>query len=67
MIASGNPLVLGLRDIESAKELQKKLRDARRIVVVGNGGIATEIVWVYVWNGWGVGHAARLVGKRGLL
>ena len=30
--------------IPSYQEFQKKLVEARRIVVVGNGGIATELV-----------------------
>lgn len=40
----GNPLVLGVRDVESVQELQGKLQQARRVLVVGNGGIATELV-----------------------
>ncbi|PNF30166.1 Pyridine nucleotide-disulfide oxidoreductase domain-containing protein 1 [Cryptotermes secundus] len=44
LIAEGNPFVLGLRDTESVKEFQSRIQDARRIVVVGNGGIATELV-----------------------
>ena len=46
MIARNHPLVLGIRDMESACKFQEKLQQARRIVVVGNGGIATEIVLV---------------------
>ena len=38
------PHVVGIRDVESVQDLQEKLRHARRIVVVGNGGIATELV-----------------------
>ncbi|XP_064628146.1 pyridine nucleotide-disulfide oxidoreductase domain-containing protein 1-like [Lineus longissimus] len=45
VIAKDNPYVLGIRDTESIEEFQKKLVDARRVVVVGNGGIATEIVY----------------------
>ncbi|KAL5010043.1 hypothetical protein ScPMuIL_012348 [Solemya velum] len=45
VIAEGNPYVLGIRDTESAKQFQKKLKAARRVVVVGNGGIATELVY----------------------
>lgn len=36
--------VLSIRDTESVKKLQQKLKGARRTVVVGNGGIATELV-----------------------
>ena len=39
-----HPLVLGLRDTESVVELQARLVTARRVVVLGNGGIATELV-----------------------
>lgn len=45
VIAKENPYVIGIRDTESVKEFQKKLREARRILVVGNGGIATELVY----------------------
>ncbi|XP_053396005.1 pyridine nucleotide-disulfide oxidoreductase domain-containing protein 1-like [Mercenaria mercenaria] len=44
VIAEGNPYVLGIRDTESVQDFQKHLRKARRIIVVGNGGIATELV-----------------------
>lgn len=44
LIAEENPFVLGIRDTESVKEFQTRIKDARRIVVVGNGGIATELV-----------------------
>lgn len=44
LIAEENPFVLGIRDTESVKEFQSRIKDARRIVVVGNGGIATELV-----------------------
>lgn len=40
----GNPYVLGIRDTESVEEFQNRIKDARKIVVVGNGGIATELV-----------------------
>ncbi|XP_022829675.1 pyridine nucleotide-disulfide oxidoreductase domain-containing protein 1 [Spodoptera litura] len=36
--------ILGIRDTESVKEFQEKLKTGRRMVVVGNGGIASEIV-----------------------
>ncbi|WAR07082.1 PYRD1-like protein [Mya arenaria] len=45
MIAANNPFVLGIRDTESVQTFQKRLHNARRIVVIGNGGIATELVW----------------------
>ncbi|XP_077957711.1 pyridine nucleotide-disulfide oxidoreductase domain-containing protein 1 isoform X4 [Gasterosteus aculeatus] len=40
-----NPYVLGIRDTDSAQELQKQLSTAKRIIVVGNGGIALELVY----------------------
>ncbi|KAM4820401.1 pyridine nucleotide-disulfide oxidoreductase domain-containing protein 1 [Thomomys bottae] len=45
LIRAGSPYVLGIRDTDSAQEFQKRLTDARRIVVVGNGGIALELVY----------------------
>ncbi|XP_070189253.1 pyridine nucleotide-disulfide oxidoreductase domain-containing protein 1-like isoform X2 [Littorina saxatilis] len=45
LIPGQNPLVVGIRDTESVKSFQKKLSAAKRIVVVGNGGIATELVY----------------------
>lgn len=36
--------VLGIRDTESVKEFQEKLKNGRKMVIVGNGGIASEIV-----------------------
>lgn len=44
LLAEGNPLVLGVRDTETVQALQEKLKGARRVAVVGNGGIATELV-----------------------
>ncbi|VDI40709.1 Hypothetical predicted protein [Mytilus galloprovincialis] len=44
LIAKDHPYVLGIRDTQSVKEFQKQLSTARRIIVVGNGGIATELV-----------------------
>ncbi|NWU94071.1 PYRD1 protein, partial [Upupa epops] len=45
LIFEGNPYVLGIRDTDSAKAFQKNLAQAERIVVVGNGGIALELVY----------------------
>ena len=39
-----NPYVLSLRDTDNAKDLKKKLSSAKKIIVVGNGGIALELV-----------------------
>ncbi len=48
VIVEEHPLVLGIRDIESVQTFKEKLKHAHRIMVVGNGGIATEIVYVCV-------------------
>uniref|UniRef100_A0A3B4XD27 Pyridine nucleotide-disulfide oxidoreductase domain-containing protein 1 n=1 Tax=Seriola lalandi dorsalis TaxID=1841481 RepID=A0A3B4XD27_SERLL len=45
LLTQENPYVLGIRDTDSAQELQKRLSKAKRIVVVGNGGIALELVY----------------------
>ncbi|XP_029902174.1 pyridine nucleotide-disulfide oxidoreductase domain-containing protein 1 isoform X2 [Myripristis murdjan] len=45
LLTQGNPYVLGIRDTDSAQEFQKRLSKAKRIVVVGNGGIALELVY----------------------
>ena len=44
LIDSNNPCVIGIRDTSSVQELQKRLADARRVAVIGNGGIALELV-----------------------
>ncbi|XP_026765216.2 pyridine nucleotide-disulfide oxidoreductase domain-containing protein 1 [Galleria mellonella] len=36
--------ILGIRDTESVQEFQNKLKLGRRMLIVGNGGIASEIV-----------------------
>ncbi|GAV05195.1 hypothetical protein RvY_15363 [Ramazzottius varieornatus] len=43
LIANDHPSVIGIRDTESVKEFISKLGDARRVMIVGNGGIATEM------------------------
>ncbi|XP_006866991.1 PREDICTED: pyridine nucleotide-disulfide oxidoreductase domain-containing protein 1 [Chrysochloris asiatica] len=45
LICEGNPFVLGIRDTDSAQEFQKQLTNAKRIMIVGNGGIALELVY----------------------
>ena len=45
LISAKNEHVLGLRDIETVKHLQSRLANARQVLVVGNGGIATELVY----------------------
>ncbi|CAH8533484.1 unnamed protein product [Schistosoma intercalatum] len=43
LIDPKHPYVIGLRDTESIKNFQHRLLGTRRMVLVGNGGIATEI------------------------
>lgn len=45
LLIQDNLYVLGIRDTDSAQEFQKRLSKAKRIVVVGNGGIALELVF----------------------
>lgn len=45
LLIQDNPHVLGIRDTDSAQEFQRRLSSAKRIVVVGNGGIALELVF----------------------
>lgn len=44
VIDSKNPFVIGIRDTSSVDELRKRLSNARRVAVIGNGGIALELV-----------------------
>lgn len=43
-LVSAHPNVVGIRDMESVEELARRLASARRVLVVGNGGIALEVV-----------------------
>ncbi|KAG5884299.1 hypothetical protein JTB14_006307 [Gonioctena quinquepunctata] len=43
--ASDFPQILGIRDTDSVEYFVKKIRDAKRVVIVGNGGIASELVY----------------------
>ncbi|XP_063886870.1 pyridine nucleotide-disulfide oxidoreductase domain-containing protein 1-like [Scylla paramamosain] len=45
VLAERGPHVVWLRDTESAQQFQTRIKDARRIMIVGNGGIATEMVY----------------------
>jgi hypothetical protein len=44
MIIKDHSDVIAIRDTESVESLRNKLSTARRVIVVGNGGIATELV-----------------------
>jgi len=45
LISDDNPFVIGIRDTASVVRLQEKLSDAKKVVIIGNGGIATELVY----------------------
>ncbi|KAI4899810.1 hypothetical protein NFI96_013763 [Prochilodus magdalenae] len=45
LLIQDHPNLLGIRDTDSAQEFQKHLSKAKRMVVVGNGGIALELVY----------------------
>ncbi|XP_078039837.1 pyridine nucleotide-disulfide oxidoreductase domain 1 [Augochlora pura] len=44
LIAQDNNFILGIRDTESVVQFSQRIKNSRKIVIVGNGGIATEIV-----------------------
>lgn len=49
-----HPLVLGIRDLHSVQMLKGKLRSGSKVAIVGNGGIALELVheltdWDLCW------------------
>ncbi|CAF1171294.1 unnamed protein product [Rotaria sordida] len=45
LLSNNNPYVLGIRDTETVESFQKKLTTAKQILIIGNGGIATELVY----------------------
>ncbi|KAG8190665.1 hypothetical protein JTE90_001274 [Oedothorax gibbosus] len=45
VIAKENSFILGIRDTETVQEFQKKLSNSKKVLIVGNGGIATELVY----------------------
>lgn len=45
VIAEDSPYVMWIRDTESVCQFQARMKGARRILNVGNGGIATEMVY----------------------
>jgi NAD(P)H-nitrite reductase large subunit len=40
-----SPFIIGLRDTDSAADLKLKLSKSKRVCVLGNGGIATELIY----------------------
>jgi len=45
LLTTNNEHVIGIRDTQSVVHFQEKLKTSTRVMVVGNGGIATEIVY----------------------
>ncbi|PIK50846.1 putative pyridine nucleotide-disulfide oxidoreductase domain-containing protein 1 isoform X2 [Apostichopus japonicus] len=45
LIMKDDPNVIGIRDTESVSQFQAKLGGSRRVIIVGNGGIATELAY----------------------
>ena len=37
--------MIGIRDTQTVISFQERLKNARQVVIVGNGGIATELVY----------------------
>uniref|UniRef100_A0A915ITQ8 Pyridine nucleotide-disulfide oxidoreductase domain-containing protein 1 n=1 Tax=Romanomermis culicivorax TaxID=13658 RepID=A0A915ITQ8_ROMCU len=44
-LISDSEFVVGIRDTESVQSFQEKLKGCKRIMVVGNGGIASELIY----------------------
>lgn len=43
-LIADHPNIIGIRDLESVENLVQRLRGAKRIIIVGNGGIALELI-----------------------
>uniref|UniRef100_A0A0K8SBP7 Pyridine nucleotide-disulfide oxidoreductase domain-containing protein 1 n=2 Tax=Lygus hesperus TaxID=30085 RepID=A0A0K8SBP7_LYGHE len=43
-LIGNNPHIVGIRDTDSVQEFQSRLAKSKKVVIVGNGGIATELV-----------------------
>ncbi|XP_055300196.1 pyridine nucleotide-disulfide oxidoreductase domain-containing protein 1 [Sitodiplosis mosellana] len=43
--ATNQKYILGIRDTESVCDFEKRIQNSRKIVIVGNGGIASELVY----------------------
>ncbi|GJQ84691.1 hypothetical protein Trydic_g12710 [Trypoxylus dichotomus] len=43
--AKNNPYVLGIRDTDSVEQFITKLSNSKRVAIIGNGGIASELVY----------------------
>lgn len=40
-----SPYILGIRDTDSVSKFTEKLKSAKKLAIVGNGGIATELIY----------------------
>ncbi|XP_067621876.1 pyridine nucleotide-disulfide oxidoreductase domain-containing protein 1 [Eurosta solidaginis] len=45
LIRGDNPRVIGIRDTDSVLNLQQRLKDATTVILLGNGGIASELAY----------------------
>lgn len=45
LIYTNDERVIGIRDTDSVKELQTRIATSKKVVIIGNGGIATELVY----------------------
>ncbi|KAK9510813.1 hypothetical protein O3M35_005519 [Rhynocoris fuscipes] len=45
LIYTNDERIIGIRDTDSVKELQKRIKTSKKVVIIGNGGIATELVY----------------------
>lgn len=45
LIEMENPFIIGIRDTESVLDFQQKIKNGKKLVIIGNGGIASEIVF----------------------
>jgi len=43
-LITDHPNVIGIRDLQTVEDLMLRIKEARKIVVVGNGGIALELI-----------------------
>lgn len=43
-VSCQHPLAISIRDTETVDRLRSRIKEAKRVLVIGNGGIATEIV-----------------------
>ncbi|XP_073987572.1 pyridine nucleotide-disulfide oxidoreductase domain 1 isoform X1 [Rhodnius prolixus] len=45
LIYTNDEHIVGIRDTDSVKELQRRIAASKKVVIIGNGGIATELVY----------------------